>query len=223
MNTVLTILILVTSASQMRNGEATGLWLEEFAIPYALFRSANIKVTVASINGGEVPIDPRSLQQKQPPEWDEAKNALKSSVALERINVNDYAAIFMPGGHGTMFDLADNATVKKTIAAFAERNKVVSAVCHGPASLVDVKLTNGHYLVDGKKMTGFTNSEEQAAGLVDKMPFLLESKLTQQGAQFVAAPNWSNHVIVDGNLITGQNPQSSEMIAIEIMKKLTQL
>ncbi|MCH9812713.1 MAG: type 1 glutamine amidotransferase domain-containing protein [Epsilonproteobacteria bacterium] len=219
METIIAILILVTGATHMKNGEQTGVWLEEFALPYMQFQKEGYAITVATINGGKVPIDPRSLEA-QKPEWKEAINALENATPLKKIDVNRYAAVYMPGGHGTMFDLAEDKQVKTTLAAFAEAQKVVSAVCHGPAALVDVKLKDGTYLVEGKKVTSFTNDEEKAAGFTEKMPFLLESKLKEQGASFVAQPNWSNHVIVDGNLITGQNPQSSEALAKAIIKKI---
>ncbi len=217
METIIAVLIIVTGATHMKNGEQTGVWLEEFAVPYSMFKKEGFDITVATIHGGQVPIDPRSLDVKRA-EWDDAQTALKTSISLNDIKIDDYAAVYMPGGHGTMFDLADDKSVKKVLGEFADEDKIVSAVCHGPVSLVDVKLKNGKYLVDGKKMTSFTNSEERAAGMTEKMPFLLESKLKEQGALFVSQADWSDHVIVDGNLITGQNPQSSKELAKAIIK-----
>jgi putative intracellular protease/amidase len=126
----------------------------------------------------------------------------------------------MPGGHGAMFDLADNEIVKQTLAKFADAGKTVSAVCHGPASLVDVKLKNGKYLVEGKQVTSFTNNEEDEVNMSAKMPFMLESKLKEQGALFNAKGNWEDNVVVDGKLITGQNPSASKSIADAIIKSV---
>ena len=219
MNTIIAILIIVTGASKMTSGDKTGVWLEEFAVPYMKFKKEGFKVTVATIHGGIVPIDPASADGAKP-EWKEAIEALKHATKLETIDSDKYAAVYMPGGHGAMFDLAEDKLVKSTLAKFADAGKVVSAVCHGPASLVGVKLKNGKYLVEGKKLTSFTNSEEDEVQKSDKMPFMLESKLIEQGATFKAKGNWADNVVVDGNLITGQNPSASASIADAIIKTL---
>ncbi len=219
MNTVIAILIIVTGSSKMKSGDQTGVWLGEFAVPYMKFKEAGYKVTVASIHGGKVPIDPASVDAKKP-EWQEAIEVLKNASSLESIKTNDYQAVYVPGGHGAMFDLADDAKVKDILAQFANEGKIVSAICHGPAALVDVKLKNGDYLVKGKTLTSFTNKEEDEAQKSDKMPFMLETKLKAQGATFEAKENWENHVVVDGNLITGQNPFGSASIADAIIKSL---
>ena len=219
MNTIIAILIIVTGASKMTSGDKTGVWLEEFAVPYMKFKKEGFKVTVATIHGGVVPIDPASADGVKP-EWKEAIDALKNATKLETIDSDKYAAVYMPGGHGAMFDLAEDKLVKSTLAKFADAGKVVSAVCHGPASLVGVKLKNGKYLVEGKKLTSFTNSEEDEVQKSDKMPFMLESKLIEQGATFKAKGNWADNVVVDGNLITGQNPSASASIADAIIKTL---
>lgn len=216
MNTVIAILIIVTGSSTMKNGDKTGVWLEEFAVPYMKFKQAGFDVTVSTINGGEVPIDPSSLEAKKP-EWKDAIDALKNAKKLSNIQADNYQAVYVPGGHGAMFDLADDALVKTTLASFADADKVVSAICHGPASLVDVKLKNGKYLVHGKKLTSFTNKEEAEVNMVKKMPFALESKLIEQGAKFNAKDNWADNVVVDGKLITGQNPSASASIADAII------
>jgi len=219
MNTVIAILIIVTGASSMKNGDKTGLWLEEYAIPYVKFKEQGFKVTVATIDGGAVPIDPNSLKDEIP-EWKEAMEALKSSIALKEIDTQNFQAVYIPGGHGAMFDLADSSVVKSTISEFAENNRTVSSICHGPASLVGVKLKNGKYLVDGKKLVSFTNNEEDEVNKSALVPFMLESKLIEQGATFQAKANWANNVVVDGSLITGQNPSGSASIADAIIKQV---
>ena len=219
MNTVIAILIIATGSSTMKNGDKTGVWLEEFAVPYMKFKKEGFEVTIATINGGNVPIDPASLEGKKP-EWKEAMETLKNAQKLSNVDTSKYQAVYMPGGHGAMFDLADNALVKQTLASFADAGKIVSAVCHGPASLVDVKLKNGKYLVEGKRITSFTNKEEDEVKKSAMMPFMLESKLVEQGALFQAKENWADHVVVDGKLITGQNPSASASIADAIIKSL---
>ncbi len=219
MNTIIAILIIVTGTSTMKNGDKTGVWLEEYAIPYMKFKEQGFDVTVATINGGVVPLDPNSLEGKKI-EWKEAMETLETSVILKDIDSSKYQAVYIPGGHGAMFDLADDAVVKSTIAKFADANKIISSICHGPASLVGVKLKNGKYLVDGKNLTSFTNSEEVEVNKSKLMPFMLESKLVEQGAKFQAKANWADNVVVDGNLITGQNPSGSASIAEEIIKSL---
>jgi len=180
------------------------------------FKQEGFNVTIATIDGGTVPIDPSSLEHTKP-EWKNALEALKSSQKLSTIDTSKYQAVYMPGGHGAMFDLADNETVKQTLAKFADVGKTVSAVCHGPAALVDVKLKNGKYLVEGKQVTSFTNNEEDEVNMSAKMPFMLESKLKEQGGLFNAKENWADNVVVDGKLITGQNPNASASIADAII------
>lgn len=219
MNTHLSILIIVTGSSTMKSGDKTGVWLEEYAVPYMKFKEAGYQMTVTSINGGEVPIDPASLEDNKG-KWNVAVGVLKNSVRLDTIKSKDFQAVYVPGGHGAMFDLADNVQVKSLLAEFADDNKIVSAICHGPAALVDVKLKNGDYLVKGKTLTSFSNKEEDEVKKSDKMPFMLETKLKEQGAVFKAKENWANHVIVNGNLITGQNPFGSASIAEAIIQAL---
>jgi putative intracellular protease/amidase len=222
MDAVQSILIIVTSFGQIAPGEPTGLWLEEFAVPYLEFKSRGYNISIASIQGGQAPIDPRSNPTpEQRKKWAEAINALKSTAALASIEVADFDAVFIPGGHGTMFDFPNSSDLHKTLRYFAEQNKVIAAMCHGPASLIGVTLEDGTPLVKGKRVTGFTNEEEAATGLEGKMPFLLQSRLRSLGANFVEAPNWSDHVVVDGNLITGQNPQSSKSAALAVIDLLS--
>jgi putative intracellular protease/amidase len=214
------VLIVLTSHDKLTEDVPTGMWLSEFAEPYEVFLEAGLRVTVASIRGGEAPIDPRSLNEETAAKWEKAIAAAKQTAPIDEMDAGDYDGIFMPGGHGTMFDLPDNRTLQTLIARFAESGKVVGAVCHGPAALVNVRLSDGTPLVRGRKLTAFTNEEERATGLDRYMPFLLEDKLREAGAEFVALPKWSDHIETDGKLVTGQNPQSGISIARELVKLL---
>jgi len=215
------VLMIVTSHAQIDNENPTGLWLEEFAVPYNEFNARGIQVTVASIQGGAAPIDPRSLPNaEQTKTWLDAVTALKQTAAVSSVVADNYDAVFLPGGHGTMFDLPNNATLQQLLSRFAADRKIIAAVCHGPAGFVNVVDDNNRSIVAGKTVTSFTDDEERAVSLDKKMPFLLESKLTSLGARFVAKPNWSDHVEQDGNLITGQNPQSSLSAARAVIAAL---
>ena len=217
------ILMVVTSHDRIDADRATGLWFEEFALPYVEFKAGGLAVAVASPRGGAAPIDPRSEPKSEAASaWAEARQALQQTKPLASVNAEDFDAIFLPGGHGTMFDLPGNDALHRLLQAFVGADKVVAAVCHGPAGLVGAKRSNGTPLVAGKTITAFTDDEERAAGLDGAMPFLLETKLREMGARFVVRPNWSSHVEQDGRLITGQNPQSSGDTAraiIEALKK----
>jgi putative intracellular protease/amidase len=221
MNTHQSILIVVTGTNKTTAGEATGLWLEEFAVPYLEFKRQGYHVVVATIKGGAAPVDPRSLPNVgQQDTWREAIEALAKTVSLASVKTEDFAAVFVPGGHGTMFDFPQSDDLHRILRDFSEQNKVIAAMCHGPASLVGVTLADGMPLVAGKTVTSFTNEEETAAGFTEKMPFLLESRLRELGATFVGKPNWSDHVQVDDKLITGQNPQSSLSAAQAVIAAL---
>lgn len=222
MTTQINILMVVTSHDRIDAEHLTGLWFEEFAVPYTKFRTAGYAITVASPRGGDTPIDARSLENYQPTAANEmAKTALQATAKLdEGFRAQDYAAIFLPGGHGTMFDLPENQQVQRLISEFAEADKVIASVCHGPACLVGVMLRNGTAFVKGRKLTAFTDSEERAVQLDKAMPFLLESRLRDQGAEFVPAADWADNIVVDGKLITGQNPQSSGSAADAVIKLL---
>lgn len=221
MNGIKQVLIIVTSASELSSGEATGVWLEEFAVPYLAFAGQGFNVSVASIQGGRAPIDPRSEPSSEVRiAWKPAIETLENTASLGSLDPADFDAVFLPGGHGTMIDFPESGELQSLLRGFAERDKVIAAVCHGPASLVNVTMTDGTPLVAGRVLTGFTNQEESAAGLSDSMPFLLESRLRDQGAQFIAKPEWSDHVEVDGRLITGQNPQSTRRIAQTLIEAL---
>jgi putative intracellular protease/amidase len=218
-----TILVLVTSADKMTNGKPTGLWLEEFAVPYNAFVKAGYQIEVFTAKGGAAPIDPRSKPTpEQEAAWKDAAQRLRETKPLSDVSVTGYAAIFIPGGHGVMFDLADLATAAKLIQEFDTQGKPIAAVCHGPAALVKVVRKDGSPLVKGKKMAAFTDSEERAVELDKDMPFLLESKLRELGATVVTKENFSSHAVCDGNLITGQNPTSSEATAKLLIKALSE-
>jgi putative intracellular protease/amidase len=221
MNTIQSILIIVTSFSEIAPGEPTGLWLEEFAVPYMEFKSKGFKVSVASIQGGKAPIDPRSNPSPEQKEaWAEAINALDNTDPVTSIESTHFDAVFIPGGHGTMFDFPNSDELHRVLRSFAKQDKVIAAMCHGPASLVGVSFEDGTPLVSGRTVTSFTNEEESAAGFTKKMPFLLENRLRELGAKFVEEPNWTDHVQVDGKLITGQNPQSSMSAALAVINAL---
>ncbi|MCD7035780.1 type 1 glutamine amidotransferase domain-containing protein [Metabacillus sp. GX 13764] len=207
------VLMVLTNASKIDDKTETGLWLSEFAEPYNEFKTRGYQVTAASPEGGRIPIDQNSVEDQIPDAFNEAIEVLQNTEVLAAVNVNDYNGIFLPGGHGTMFDLPDHQPLKNALQHFADHNKVIGAVCHGPAGFVNTKRSNGRWLVDGVSMTGFTNEEEQQTGLVPKMPFLLESRLREQGAKFEGAAAYTDHVITDGNFVTGQNPQSSQSAA----------
>lgn len=215
------ILMVVTTADNMNNEHSTGLWLSEFGEAYVEFANAGHKITVASPKGGKAPVDDRSLEGEVPQEILDTAKYLENTLKLEDINdLDGFDAIFLPGGHGTMFDLPENTKLQEIIRDLYEQNKVVAAVCHGPAGLVGVKLSDGTPLVAGKKVTAFTDAEEVATTLDQYMPFLLETRMRELGAHFVAAENWSDHVQRDGQLITGQNPQSTVSVAKEVLKQL---
>lgn len=201
--------MVVTSHQQITPDHPTGIWLSEFTEPYTLFRKGGYDVTVASLRGGKAPIDPRSLPETADEDTAAAMKELENTLPLHEVNTGEFDAIFLPGGHGTMFDLPASDELARVLRSFYESGRVIAAVCHGPAGLLGATLTDGSPLVKGKRVTGFTNEEERAAGLDKLMPFLLEDRLRELGAAFVGAPPWSDHVERDGLLITGQNPQSS--------------
>ncbi|MDF2961030.1 MAG: NonF [Paenibacillus sp.] len=213
------VLIVVTNHSTIHEGRTTGIWLSEFAEAYSGFTKHGYEVAVASPLGGEGPLDPRSVNAT-PVDWLDAMPHLDNTLKLEEVEISRFDAIFLPGGHGTMYDLPNDARLQDMIRQFYESNKVVAAVCHGPAGLVDVTLTGGKPLVAGKRVTAFTDQEEAETALAPHMPFLLESKLRELGAEFVAAESWSEHMEEDGNLITGQNPQSTLAVTRAVINKL---
>ncbi|MFG6119385.1 MULTISPECIES: type 1 glutamine amidotransferase domain-containing protein [Thalassobacillus] len=204
------VLMIVTSTQKIDEEHETGLWLSEFVEPYMEFTQAGYDVTTASPKGGKIHIDPNSYSNELPDEWDDSvMDPLNSTVKLDDITPENYDGVFLPGGHGTMFDFPENETLQSVLRHFADNSKLIGAVCHGPAGFVGVKDSNGDSIVKGKTITGFTDAEERDTGLDGLMPFMLESKLREEGAEFVTKENWEDHIRVDGNFITGQNPQSS--------------
>jgi putative intracellular protease/amidase len=222
------ILMVLTSHDKLGNtGKKTGFWLEEFAAPYYVLKDAGVEITLASPSGGQPPLDPTSAQpDAQTPatkRFDadpEAQAQLASTHALSAISASDFDAVFYPGGHGPMWDLHDDATSLALLEAFAKADKPIGAVCHAPAALVNAKGKNGEYLVAAKRVTGFSNSEEDAVGLSDVVPFLLEDALKEKGGIYSKGDDWSEYVLVDGLLVTGQNPGSSEKAALELLTLL---
>lgn len=214
------ILMVVTSHAEIKEGIPTGIWLSEFAEAYIQFTKEGYEVTVSSLNGGKAVIDPRSINENTPQEILDTTKYLDDTIRLDDVSHESFHAIFLPGGHGTMFDLPNNKKLSELLVDFYEEGKIVAAVCHGPAGLINATLYNGQPLVSGKTLTAFTNEEERATKLDQFMPFLLETRLRELGAKFVKAANWSNHVEIDGTLITGQNPQSTISVANEVIKQL---
>jgi putative intracellular protease/amidase len=222
------ILMVVTSHDRLGDtGQKTGFWLEEFAAPYYTFLDAGAVVTIASPKGGEPPLDPKSALPENQTELTKrfladitAQAELASTKKLAAVTADDFDAIFYPGGHGPMWDMPDNATSIALIEAFVKSGKPVGAVCHAPVALVNVRGQDGKYLVKGKRVTGFSNVEEEAVGLTEVVPFLLEDRLKERGGIYSKATNWAPYVQVDGKLVTGQNPASSAPGAQALLKLL---
>ncbi|HEY1654058.1 MAG TPA: type 1 glutamine amidotransferase domain-containing protein [Candidatus Tumulicola sp.] len=214
------ILFVVTSHSQVDAQRSTGLWLEEFAIPFEAFRAAGIESVTASPKGGAIPVDPASAHGTRPSEAVSA--ALSQSRSLQEAgNALEYDAIFIPGGHGAMFDLAGSLPLKTLLSEFDVQGKIVASVCHGPAAFVDaIRAEEPRTLVAGRTLTCFTDEEERSTGLVAAMPYLLATKLREQGATVVERAPWAEHVEIDGTWITGQNPQSSGAAARAVVEAL---
>ncbi len=213
------VLMVVTNHTTITDDHKTGLWLEEFAVPYLVFKEKGYEVKVTSISGGEVALDPNSIDEKSP-DWAEAEEVLKDTAKLSKEDAEGFDAIFLPGGHGTMFDFPDNETLLYVLQQFAEQGNIIGSVCHGPAGLVNVTYKDGTPLVQGKRVSAFTDAEEKEMQLDQHMPFLLETKLREKGAVFEAAKNWTDHSVRDGNLVTGQNPQSSKSTAEKVVDAL---
>ncbi|WP_077623538.1 type 1 glutamine amidotransferase domain-containing protein [Sediminibacillus massiliensis] len=208
------VLMIVTGAQQMGDHQ-TGLWLSEYGEPFSVFEKAGFDITVASPEGGNVPLDPNSYEDEAPDELEKPVNLLENTENLGAQDPSQFDGVFLPGGHGTMVDFPNNSAMQTILKEFAENNKPIGAVCHGPAGFVNVTLSNGRKLVDGRRVTAFTNDEEQQMNLMDQLPFKLESSLRGEGAEFTKGESFSDYVVTDGNLITGQNPQSSITAANE--------
>ena len=217
------ILIIVTSCGESTSGKKTGIWLEEYVIPYLLFKKAGFDITVASVKGGDAPLDPNSVpDDSSEKKWVDAMSILKTTLSVSDIDPAKYDAVFFPGGHGTMFDLPNNTAIANILRHFYDNMKTIAAVCHGPACFIGVTLEGGRPLIAGHTVTAFTNEEELAAGHDKDMPFLLESALLEEHANFLKASEWSDHIETDAILITGQNPQSSESVATAVISTLSQ-
>lgn len=219
------ILMVLTSHSDLGDtGEKTGFWVEEFAAPYYAFIDAGVKVSLASPAGGQPPIDPKSAMedfQTESTKRFDADNATLELVAnthkLADMKSSDYDAVFYPGGHGPLWDLTDNADSIALIESFLAENKPVASVCHAPAAFLNIKDADGEFVVKGKAVTGFTNTEEDAVQLTDVVPFLLEDELIKRGGDYQKVNDWNAFAIQDGLLITGQNPASSELAAEKLL------
>lgn len=217
------ILIITTNyrGNENSNIKETGVYLEEFAVPYLVFKSTGYNVTVASPLGGLSPVDIKSMSCSNPEEWDPCIKVLRDTVKLSDVNYKEFDVLFLPGGHGPMFDLSNDLLLKEIVEYFYSNNKVISAVCHGPAGFVLAKDENGESILKGKKVTSFTNREEHIIKLTEDVPFLLETRLKDLGAEFEDAKPWSEHVCVDKNIMTGQNPQSALLLAEKIVEFLS--
>lgn len=216
------ILIVTTSCDALDASHPTGLWLEEFAVPYKAFRKAGFDVTVASPKGGAVPLDPKTRpSESEQKKWADALAALAASQRLADLKDRDFDAIYLPGGHGPMIDLANDATLHALVARHDAHEKVIGAVCHGPAALAKAVRADGQPFFKGRRVTAFTNTEEKLAGLASVVPFLLQDAMAAAGANFRSAlvPFFS-HIERDGHLITGQNPNSSAAIGKAMIEAL---
>lgn len=222
------ILMVLTSHDELgTTGKKTGFWLEEFAAPYYVFKDSGIDITLASPKGGQPPLDPNSavkdFQTVATARFmadKEAQTALANTVKLSEISPSEYDALFYPGGHGPLWDLAEDKSSIAMIETMYSQGKPVSAVCHGPGVFRHVRSPDGSPLVQGKCVTGFSNSEECAVGLTDVVPFLVEDELKKLGGTYSKSADWQAYSVVDGTLITGQNPASSVAVAQAVLEQL---
>ncbi len=224
------VLIILTAHSELGNtGKKTGFWIEEFAAPFYVLKDAGAVITLASPRGGQPPIDPKSAEPANQTAATERFNSdvhlqtlLAHTTRLSEISAVDYDAVFFPGGHGPMWDLSVDFHSINLIKAFWAAKKPVAAVCHAPAALLNVDDDNGIPFIKGKMITGFSNTEEDAVQLTKIVPFLLEDELKSKGAKYEKGADWASHVVIDGLLITGQNPASSGDVARQILASLKQ-
>jgi putative intracellular protease/amidase len=225
---IMKILMVLTSHDQLGDtGRKTGFWLEELAAPYFVFKDAGAKIVLASPKGGQPPLDPKSNEPSFQTDLTHrfeadaaAKAQLASTVRLEIVRQDDYDTVFYPGGHGPMWDLAEDQHSIRLLESFVAAGKTLAMVCHAPGSLRHVKAPNGMPFVEGKTVTGFTNGEEEEVGLTKVVPFLVEDELLRLGATFSKVKNWGVYKIADGQLITGQNPASSGPTAKHVLETL---
>lgn len=222
------ILMVLTSHDKLGNtGNKTGFWLEEFAAPYYVFKDAGAQVTLASPKGGQPPLDPSSDTDDAQTEATKrfkadkpAQSDLANTVVLSTVSADGFDAIFYPGGHGPLWDLAEDADSIKLIEAFAASDRPIGAVCHAPAAFKHPKGAGGKPLVAGKTVTGFTNTEEEGVGLTKVVPFLVEDMLKANGGNYEKGSDWASFVVIDGKLVTGQNPASSAEAARKLLHLL---
>lgn len=222
------ILMVLTSHDQLgETGNKTGFWLEEFASPYYVFKDASADITLASPDGGQPPLDPKSDEPdfqtdatRRFKEDQDAQAALANTVKLADVSAEDFDAVFYPGGHGPLWDLAEDRSSIALIESMYAAGKPVAAVCHAPAVFKHTKTSEGSPLVEGKSVTGFSNSEEDAVQLTEIVPFLVEDELKAKGGNYSKGDDWHPYALTDGNLITGQNPASSELAAMAVLDKL---
>lgn len=206
------LIVLTSHGSKGNTGKPTGFYLSELTHPLAVFDAAGIAVELASIKGGEPPVDGVDLDDATNAKYwkdEQFRQRIRTTLPLADARPERYSAVFFAGGHGAMWDFPDSPAVQQVTRRIFEQGGVVAAVCHGPAALVNVTLSNGDHLVKGRQVSAFTDEEERAVGQAEVVPFLLASKLAEHGAQHQAAPNWTAKVVVDGRLVTGQNPQSA--------------
>jgi len=222
------ILMILTSHDQLgETGNKTGFWLEEFASPYYVFKDASADITLASPDGGQPPLDPKSDEPdfqtdatRRFKEDQDAQAALANTVKLADVSAENFDAVFYPGGHGPLWDLAEDRSSIALIESMYAAGKPVAAVCHAPAVFKHTKTSEGSPLVEGKSVTGFSNSEEDAVQLTEIVPFLVEDELKAKGGNYSKGDDWHPYALTDGNLITGQNPASSELAALAVLDKL---
>jgi len=223
---IMKVLIVLTSHSELGDtGKKTGFWVEEFAAPYYVLADAGAEITLASPKGGQPPIDPKSeeaeAQTKATHRFDQdqpLKRKLAHTLKLSAVKAVDYDAVFYPGGHGPLWDLTKDADSIALLEAFHQQGKPMALVCHAPCALLKVNLPNGHLLIKGKKVTGFSDTEEAGVKLTKVVPFLLEDELKNAGAVYSKGPDWGVFLLIDGLLITGQNPTSSAAAAQALLK-----
>jgi len=218
------VLMVMTSHGKLGDtGKPTGFFLGELTHPLAVFEKAGLPVEFASIQGGEPPVDGLELEDSVNARyWNDKtfREKLSRTQKLSRLKPSDYSAVFFVGGHGTMWDFPDDAGVQLFARDLYEAGSPVGAVCHGPAAMVNVKLSDGRYLVAGKEVSAFTNSEEEKVGLTEVVPFLLASKLQERGAKHLPAPDFTKQVVASNNLFTGQNPASAAGVAEKMVEQL---
>ncbi len=221
------ILFVVTSHDKKGDtGQPTGYYLSEVSHPWEVLHNAGYEIDFVSPKGGKAPVDGFDLKDpinKKFWENDVYHHKVENTLKPSEINPSNYVAIHFAGGHGAVWDLPDNAEIASIATKIYENNGIVSAVCHGPAGIVNIKLSNGKYLVDGKKVNAFTNEEETAVGLEKVVPFLLEDKLKERGVIFEKSGVWQSHVVTDQRLVTGQNPQSAEAVGKAVLSELKKL